>query len=233
MSDLDVAVIVRALPWLADGLRYTITLTLVAAAGGLALGTLLALARLAPGRVLPAVAGVYVNLMRSLPLLLVLFWFYFLVPLALQALTGADHPPRVGAERSAYVTFILFEAAYFCEIVRAGIASVGAGQAAAATALGLTRRQALATVILPQALRNMLPVLLTQAIILFQDVSLVSLLNVTDFVGAAGKIAQRDGRVVEMTLCVAVVYLILCTAASTLVRRWQRTHSIGRRPEDT
>jgi glutamate/aspartate transport system permease protein len=233
MNDLDPMVVVRALPWLAEGLRYTLTLTLVAAAGGLALGTLLALARLSSGRVLSRLAGAYVNLMRSLPLLLVLFWFYFLVPYALQAITGAENPPRVGAERSAYVTFILFEAAYFCEIVRAGIASVGAGQSAAATALGLTRSQALTQVILPQAFRNMLPVLLTQGIILFQDVSLVSLLNVTDFVGAAGKIAQRDGRVVEMTLCVALVYLVLCTTASTLVRRWQRSHSIGRRPEDT
>ena len=231
MNGLDLEVITRALPWLARGLQYTVQLTGVAALGGIALGTILALARLSSHPVVAGLAAGYVNLMRSVPLLLVIFWFYFLVPLGLQWLTGAENPARVGAERSAYVTFILFEAAYFCEIVRAGIASVGAGQQAAARALGLDRAQVLIHVILPQAFRNMLPVLLTQAIILFQDVSLVSLLNVTDFVGAASKIAQRDGRVVEMYLFVALVYLVLCSTASALTRRWQRTHSIGRHPE--
>ncbi len=231
MNDLDLDVITRALPWLAQGLQYTVQLTCVAALGGTVLGTLLALARLSPRPIVAGLAASYVNLMRSVPLLLVIFWFYFLVPLGLQWLTSAENPPRVGAERSAYVTFILFEAAYFCEIVRAGIASVGAGQQAAARALGLDQAQVLVHVILPQAFRNMLPVLLTQAIILFQDVSLVSLLNVTDFVGAAGKIAQRDGRVVEMYLFVALVYLVLCSMTSALVRRWQRTHSIGQHPE--
>ena len=166
--------------------------------------------------------------MRAVPLLLVIFWFYFLVPVLLQSLTGAERPPQIGAERSAYFTFIMFEAAYFCEIVRAGIQSVPRGQAAAGYALGLGYRQVMARIVLPQAFRNMLPVLLTQSIILFQDVSLVSLLNVTDFVGAAVKIAQRDSRVVEMYLFVAVVYFVLCTALSAGVRRLQRRIAVVR-----
>jgi len=203
-------------------------LTVVAALGGTVFGTLLALARLSPARPVQLAAGGYVNLMRSIPLLLVIFWFYFLVPVALQSLTGADRPPRIGAERSAYITFVMFEAAYFCEIMRAGIQSVSRGQQGAAFALGLTYTQAMANVILPQAFRNMLPVLLTQTIILFQDVSLVSLLNVTDFVGAAVKIAQRDSRIIELYTFVAVVYFALCYLLSELVKRLQRRIAVVR-----
>ena len=228
MDGFDFDVIARALPYLLGGLQYTLQLTLVAAAGGIFFGTLLALARLSPLRPLALAAAGYVNLMRAVPLLLVIFWFYFLVPVLLQSLTGAERPPQIGAERSAYFTFIMFEAAYFCEIVRAGIQSVSRGQAAAGYALGLGYRQVMARIVLPQAFRNMLPVLLTQSIILFQDVSLVSLLNVTDFVGAAVKIAQRDSRVVEMYLFVAVVYFVLCTALSAGVRRLQRRIAVVR-----
>ena len=228
MDGFDFDVIARALPYLLGGLQYTLQLTLVAAAGGIFFGTLLALARLTPLRPLALAAAGYVNLMRAVPLLLVIFWFYFLVPVLLQSLTGAERPPQIGAERSAYFTFIMFEAAYFCEIVRAGIQSVPRGQAAAGYALGLGYRQVMARIVLPQAFRNMLPVLLTQSIILFQDVSLVSLLNVTDFVGAAVKIAQRDSRVVEMYLFVAVVYFVLCTALSAGVRRLQRRIAVVR-----
>jgi glutamate/aspartate transport system permease protein len=228
MGDLDFEVIGRVLPYLAAGLQYTIQLTLVAAAGGVVFGTLLAMARLSASRPLALAAAGYVNLMRSIPLLLVIFWFYFLMPVLLQSLTGAERPPQIGAERSAYITFILFEAAYFCEIMRAGIQSIAKGQAGAGYALGLNYWQVMRLIVLPQALRNMLPVLLTQAIILFQDVSLVSLLNVTDFVGAAVKVAQRDSRVVEMYLFVAVVYFILCYSLSAAVKQLQRRIAIVR-----
>jgi len=228
MGDLDFEVIGRVLPYLAAGLQYTIQLTLVAAAGGVVFGTLLAMARLSAWRPLALAAAGYVNLMRSIPLLLVIFWFYFLMPVLLQSLTGAERPPQIGAERSAYITFILFEAAYFCEIMRAGIQSIAKGQAGAGYALGLNYWQVMRLIVLPQALRNMLPVLLTQAIILFQDVSLVSLLNVTDFVGAAVKVAQRDSRVVEMYLFVAVVYFILCYSLSAAVKQLQRRIAIVR-----
>jgi glutamate/aspartate transport system permease protein len=228
MDQLDFEVIGRSLPYVLGGLQYTVQLTIVAAIGGTVFGTLLALARLSSLKPLALAAGGYVNLMRSIPLLLVIFWFYFLVPVLIQAVTGADRPPQIGAERSAYITFIMFEAAYFCEIMRAGIQSIPKGQANAAFALGLDYWQAMKLVILPQAFRNMLPVLLTQTIILFQDVSLVSLLNVTDFVGASVKIAQRDSRVVEMYLFVAVVYFVLCLILSWAVKRLQKRIAIVR-----
>ena len=226
MGDLDFDVIGRTLPYLMQGLQYTVQLTLVAAFGGTVFGTLLAMARLSAFKPLALVASGYVNLMRSLPLLLVIFWFYFLVPVLVQTIMGWERPPQIGAERSAYVTFIMFQAAYYCEIMRAGIQSISTGQVGAAYAVGLTYLQAMKLIILPQAFRNMLPVLLTQTIVLFQDVSLVSLLNVTDFVGAATKIAQRDSRIVEMYLFVAVVYFILCYALSYMAKRLQQKIAI-------
>jgi glutamate/aspartate transport system permease protein len=228
MGGLEFDVIARTWPYLLKGLQYTIQLTVVAAIGGVIWGTLLALARLSSIKWLSMLAAGYVNLMRSIPLLLVIFWFYFLMPIIIQKITGADRPPQFGADRSAYITFIMFEGAYFCEIMRAGIQSISKGQVGAAYAVGLNYRQAMQLVVLPQAFRNMLPILLTQTIILFQDVSLVSLLNVTDFVGAAGKIAQRDSRVVEMYLVVAVVYFVMCFGLSYLVKILQKKIAIIR-----
>ncbi len=228
MDGLEFDVIARSWPYLAKGLQYTVQLTIVSAIGGVMFGTLLAMARLSSIKWLSMLAAGYVNLMRSIPLLLVIFWFYFLVPVLLQMASGADRPPQIGAERSAYFTFIMFEAAYFCEIMRAGIQSISKGQVGAAYAIGLDYWQAMRLIVLPQAFRNMLPVLLTQTIILFQDVSLVSLLNVTDFVGAASKIAQRDSRVVEMYLFVAVVYFVLCSLLSFGVKRLQQRIAIIR-----
>jgi glutamate/aspartate transport system permease protein len=169
-----------------------------------------------------------VNLMRSIPLVLVIFWFFFLVPVILQVAMGHERPPMIGAERTAIITFIMFEAAYFCEIMRAGIQSIPRGQVHAAQALGLTYSQCMRLVVLPQAFRNMLPVLLTQTIILFQDTSLVYVISATDFVGAAAKIAQRDGRLVEMYLFVAAVYFVICFTLSALVRRLQRRIAVIR-----
>ena len=226
--DLDFGIVVGALPYLWKGLQYTIQLTATAAAGGLFFGTLLAMARLSSIRPLALLAAGYVNLMRSIPLVLVIFWFFFLVPLILQWITGAERPPQVGAERTAIVTFIMFEAAFFCEIMRAGIQSIPKGQVYSAYALGLTYSQAMRLVILPQAFRNMLPILLTQTIVLFQDTSLVYVISATDFVGAAAKIAQRDSRLVEMYLFVAAVYFVLCYTLSTLVRQLQKRVAVVR-----
>lgn len=228
MTDLDFSIIGRTLPYLWKGLEYTLQLTVVAAIGGVIWGTLLAMARLSSYKALSLAAAGYVNLMRSIPLLLVIFWFYFLSPVLLQWITGADRPVAMGADRSAYITFILFEGAYFCEIMRAGIQSISRGQVAAAYAVGLNYWQSMQLIILPQAFRNMLPVLLTQTIILFQDVSLVSLLNVTDFVGAAGKVAQRDSRLVEMYLFVAITYFVMCFGLSLLVKALQKRIAIVR-----
>ena len=219
--NLDFSVVANSLPYLWKGFQYTVQLTVTSAIGGLFFGTLLALARLSSWRPLALVAAGYVNLMRSIPLVLVIFWFFFLVPLMAQGITGAERPPQIGAERTALITFILFEAAYFCEIMRAGIQSIPRGQVYASYALGLDYWQTMANVVLPQAFRNMIPVLLTQTIILFQDTSLVYVISATDFVGAAAKIAQRDSRLVEMYLFVAIVYFVLCYTLSWLVKRLQ------------
>lgn len=225
---LDFDVIGRSLPYLWKGFRYTVELTAIAASGGLFFGTLLALGRLSPVRPLSTIAAAYVNLMRSIPLVLVLFWFFFLMPQVLQLATGGERPPQIGAERTAIITFIMFEASYFCEIMRAGIQSIAKGQVDSAYALGLSYGQSMRLVILPQALRNMIPVLLTQTIILFQDTSLVYVISATDFTGAASKIAQRDGRLVEMYLFVAVVYFVLCYTLSYTVKLLQRRIAVIR-----
>jgi len=221
-ANFDFDVIRRSLGYLfIDGMTFTLTLTALAAVGGLVFGTLIALLRLSRLPVLSHIAGLYVDLIRSLPLVLVIFWFYFLVPYIGQWLTGASRPIRVGSFTSSLVTFIMFEAAYFSEIMRAGIQSISKGQPAAAQALGLSYRQTMRYVVLPQAFRNMLPVLLTQTIVLFQDTSLVYVLSIPDFLGAASKVAQRDGRLVEMYLFAAAVYFTISFAASLGVRRLQ------------
>jgi glutamate/aspartate transport system permease protein len=228
-SNFDFDVIIRSLPYLFyDGMTFTLTLTALATIGGVILGTLLALMRLSGLPLISLPAAGYVNLMRSVPLVLMIFWFYFLVPYIGQWLTGAARPVPVGAFLSSLVTFTLFEAAYYCEIMRAGIQSIPRGQVAAAQALGMRYPQTMGYIVLPQAFRNMLPVLLTQTIILFQDTSLVYVLSITDFLGAASKIAQRDGRLVEMYLFAALVYFIISFVASQLVRQLQRRIAIVR-----
>jgi len=226
--ELDFDVIARSLPYLWSGFVYTVELTAIASIGGLVFGTVLALARLSSRKVLSHAAAGYVNLMRSIPLILVLFWFFFLMPQVLQLITGSERPPQIGAERTAIITFVLFQAAYFCEIMRAGIQSIAKGQVHSAYALGLTYGQAMRLVILPQAFRNMIPVLLTQTIILFQDTSLVYVISATDFTGAASKIAQRDGRLIEMYLFVAIVYFVLCFTLSHAVKLLQKKIAVIR-----
>src|SRR3954453_23410923 len=221
-SNFDWDVIARSLPYLfLDGMTFTLMLTALATAGGVVIGTLIAMMRLGGLPVLPWMAAGYVNVIRSLPLVLVIFWFYFLVPYIGQWVTGSSRPIQVGGFTSSLVTFIMFEAAYFSEIMRAGIQSISKGQPAAAQALGLTYRQTMRYVVLPQAFRTMLPVLLTQPIVLFQDPSLVYVLSIPDFLGAASKVAQRDGRLVEMYLFAAAVYFIISCLASFGVRRLQ------------
>jgi glutamate/aspartate transport system permease protein len=222
MDGFDFEVIRTSLPYLfREGMTFTVTLTLLAMTGGIVFGTLLAMMRLSAFKPLSMIAGGYVNLMRSVPLVLVIFWFFFLVPYIGAWLTGADRPVQVGAWLSALVTFTMFEAAYYCEIMRAGIQSVPRGQVWAGYALGLNYWQAMGQIVLPQAFRNMLPVLLTQTIILFQDTSLVYVISATDFLGAASKIANRDYRLVEMYTFVAVVYFIISYSLSLLVKRLQ------------
>ena len=220
MFDFDV--IERSLPYLfREGMTFTVTLTAIAMVGGIFFGTLLAMMRLSHHRWLSVPAGGYVNLMRSVPLVMVIFWFFFLMPYIGAWVTGSKEVVRVGAWTSAVVTFTMFEAAYYCEIMRAGIQSIARGQVWSGYALGLSYWQTMALVVLPQAFRNMLPVLLTQTIILFQDTSLVYVISATDFFGAAAKVANRDYRLVEMYSFAAVVYFIISYSLSLLVKRLQ------------
>jgi glutamate/aspartate transport system permease protein len=229
METFDFSALATSLPYLfADGMVLTLSLTVLSAVMGLLLGIVLALMRLSPFSLLAVPAGLYVNLMRSVPLLLVIFWFYFLVPYIGAWIVGSPRPIQVGAFRSAVVSFTLFEAAYFCEIMRAGIQSISRGQVSAGMALGLTYRQTMVSVVLPQALRNMTPSLLTRVIILFQDTSLVYVLSLTDFLGAASKIGQRDGRLTEMYLFVAAIYLVVCFIASRLVKLMENQTQVVR-----
>lgn len=212
----------RSAPYLfKEGMTFTVTLTLLAMSGGIVFGTILAMMRLSSIKPISWVAGAYVNLMRSIPLVLVIFWFFFLVPYIGAWVTGASSPIKVGAFYSALITFTMFEAAYYCEIMRAGIQSIARGQVWSGYALGLNYWQTMGYIVLPQAFRNMVPVLLTQTIILFQDTSLVYVISATDFLGAAAKIANRDYRLVEMYTFAAVVYFVISFSLSLLVKRLQ------------
>jgi glutamate/aspartate transport system permease protein len=228
-ANFDFDVIQRSWYYLFSvGMSFTLKLTFFAMLGGILVGTILAMMRLSSHKSLSLVATSYVNLMRSIPLVLVIFWFYFLVPYIGAWIIGSSEPIKVGALASSLITFIMFEAAYYCEIMRSGIQSIPRGQVNAGYALGMNYWQTMGHVVLPQAFRNMVPVLLTQTIVLFQDVSLVYVLSITDFVGAASKIAQRDGRLVEMYLFVAVVYFVLCYALSFFVKKLQTRVAIIR-----
>lgn len=217
-ADFDWSVVARAYPFLLQGMWLTLQLTFIAILGGIFFGMLLALLRLAPVRAVSFAAGSYVNFFRSMPLILVIFWFYFLVPV----LVGRP----IGGFYSVLIAFVMFEAAYYCEIIRAGIQSVSRGQIMAGSALGLTYAQSMKEIVLPQAFRNMIPVLLTQSIIMFQDTSLVYVVGLQDFLTSADIIANRDNRLVEMYTVVAVVYFVLCLSGSLLVRKLQRKYVI-------
>jgi glutamate/aspartate transport system permease protein len=229
MDKFDFNVIERSWVYLFQtGMAFTLQLTAYAMIGGILIGTLLAMMRLSSLKPVSLFATSYVNLIRSMPLVLVIFWFYFLVPYIGAWVIGAKEPIKVGAFSSSLITFILFEAAYYCEIMRAGIQSIPRGQVWAGYALGMNYWQTMSNIVLPQAFRNMIPVLLTQTIVLFQDVSLVYVLSITDFVGAASKVAQRDGRLIEMYLFVAVVYFVMCFGLSLLVKQLQKKVAIIR-----
>ncbi|TLS18943.1 MAG: glutamate/aspartate ABC transporter permease GltK [Betaproteobacteria bacterium] len=219
MYEFDWSSIPGALPLLGKGLLVTLEVTLTAIVVGIGWGTLLAVARLSSNKLLSFLAAGYVNLFRSVPLVMVILWFYLIVPQALKGLFGQD----IGDIRlvSALVAFALFEAAYYSEIIRAGIQSVPKGQVAAGLALGLTPGQTMRLVVLPQAFRNMIPLLLTQAIILFQDTSLVYVIGLSDFFGTAYKVGDRDGRLVELLLFAGAAYFVICFTVSRLVKHLQ------------
>jgi glutamate/aspartate transport system permease protein len=199
------------------GLLFSLQLTVIASCGGLVLGTVLALMRLSERPLFHWPATVYVNGMRSIPLVMVLLWFFLLMPFLLGK--------PIGAEISAVITFIAFEAAFFCEIVRSGIQSIPKGQTSAALALGLSQQQTLRWIVLPQALRNMTPILLTQVIILFQDTSLVYAIGAYDMLKGFEIAGKNSGRPVEAYLAAALIYFLICFSLSQLVKYLQQRTS--------
>ena len=203
-----------------QGLVFSVQLTLVAMAGGIVFGTALALMRLSGSRWLDMPAAVYVNGMRSIPLVMVILWFYLVIPF----LIGRP----IGAELSAFITFTAFEAAYYSEIMRAGIQSIARGQVHAGQAIGLSYAQNMRFIVLPQAFRNMLPVLLTQSIILFQDTSLVYAIGAYDLLKGFEISGRNMNRPIEAYLLAALTYFVICFSLSYLVKRLQRRIAIVR-----
>jgi glutamate/aspartate transport system permease protein len=222
MLNLDFAFLTPGVvsSYIAKGFFFSLQLTVVAMLGGIMLGTILALMRLSSKSWLVIPAAAYVNTMRSIPLVMVILWFFLLIPL----LTGRP----LGAEMSAIITFTLFEAAYFSEIMRAGIQSIPKGQVAAGYALGMTYGQTMREIVLPQAFRNMLPVLLTQTIILFQDTSLVYAIGAYDLLKGFEIAGKNFNRPVETYLVAAAIYFIICFSLSMLVKVLQQRIAIIR-----
>ena len=206
--------------FIVKGLIFSVQLTVIAMIGGIALGTVLALMRLSGKKWLVMPAAFYVNTLRSIPLVMVILWFFLLIPL----LIGRP----MGAELSAIITFTVFEAAYYSEIMRAGIQSVSRGQVSAGYAVGMTYAQTMQLVVLPQAFRNMLPVLMTQTIILFQDTSLVYAIGAYDLLKGFEVAGKNFNRPIETYLVAALVYFVICFSLSMLVRRLQKKIAIIR-----
>ncbi len=211
MGSFDVSVILKSLPFLWEGLQLSLFLTFLALVGGILFGTLLALMRLSGFALLSWPSLIYVNLIRSVPFILVIFWFYFLIPV----IVGQP----IGGFYSALIAFVIFEAAYYAEIIRSGIQSVRRGQIDAGKSCGLGYWAIQRHIVLPQAFRNMTPILLTQAIILFQDTSLVFVVSLRDFMTVSAIVARTEGRLVEMYVFAAIVYFVICFAGSLLVKR--------------
>ncbi len=228
MGDFDVGIIIKSLPILWKGMQLSLQLFVIALVGGIFFGTLMAMARLSSYKILSYPVAGFVNLIRSIPFIMAIFWFYFLTPEVVRWLTGKQGE-AVGPFTSAVVAFIMVESAYYSEIIRAGIQSVPRGQPWAAYALGMNYWQSMGQVVLPQAFRNMIPIMLTQAIILFQDTSLVYVVALKDFLGAASTAGQLTGRTTELYVFVALVFFVICFSASKLVKYIQvRTQPGGR-----
>lgn len=221
MNSFNWAALDRAWPFLWQGMQTTLMLTAVAMVLGILFGTCIALARLFGPHWLSRLCRVYVDTFRSIPLLLTIFWVFFLVPHALRALFNEPNLD-VGPVYAALTAFVLAESAYYSEIIRGGIGGVRNGQMQAAIALGMGKASALRLVVLPQAIRNMMPALVGQTFGLLMDTSLVYVISLNDFLGAATKIAQRDGTLVEIYFFVALVYLAMCSVGSLVVGRLQK-----------
>jgi glutamate/aspartate transport system permease protein len=216
---MDFDVIVRNAGYMLGGLGLSAALAVMTLAGGLSLGLLLALARLSSRAFVYYPATIYIYFFRGIPLILVIFWIYFLVPVIIQR--------PVEEFRSAVIAFVVFEAAYFAEILRAGIQSVPAGQAMAARASGLNSYQAARYVVLPQALRNMAPALMTQTVIIFQDTSLAYVIGLREFLRRVNLTDAREMRSVELYLFAGLVYLVICSAGALASQRLEKKSALA------
>ena len=214
MSAFDFQVIIDNFSFLMKGLLTTFQLAIIAISGGLILGILVGMARISSRPYVYYPATVFVNFLRSLPLILVIFWFYFLVPIL------AGRP--LGDFLSASIAFIVFEATYFAEIIRAGIQSIPKGQMQAAYSTALNYRQMMGYVVVPQAMKNMIPSLLTQSVIIFQDTSLAYVIGLKEFLRSGSIVDAREVRSLEIYAFVGIVYFLICFAMSTLAKRWER-----------
>jgi|TARA_B110001452_G_scaffold165020_1_gene137750 glutamate/aspartate transport system permease protein len=214
IENFDYEIIISSLPFLIKGLKVSFYLTFLALIGGIFFGTILALMRISNFKSLQYFSMTYVNFLRSLPLILVIFWFFFLIPV----LIGRP----IGGFYSAVIAFTMFEAAYYSEIIRAGLLSVSSNQISAARATGLSYSQSMIYIILPQAFRNMIPILLTQAVILFQDTSLVYVVSLRDFMTASTIVAQSQSRLVEMYIFAALIYFVICFTFSFMIKKIQK-----------
>lgn len=226
--DWSVIFTTESIVMMSKGLWFTIQVTVLALIGGLIIGTPLAMMRLSSNRWLSSFAKAYVDFFRGLPLIQVLLIFYFLLPKLWASITGAEYVTPLGALYAGVITYAVFEAAFYSEIVRAGIQGVSKGQTNASYALGMTYSQNMMSVVLPQAFRNMLPVLLTQTIILFQDITLVYAVGWKDFLGAGSTLASIHNRPTEFYLFVGVIYFIICFSLSSYVKRLQKKMAIIR-----
>jgi glutamate/aspartate transport system permease protein len=214
MGAFDFQVIIDNFSFLMSGLLTTFQLAIIAISGGLALGIVVGMARLSSRPYVYYPATVFVNFLRSLPLILVIFWFYFLVPI----LVGRP----LGDFLSASIAFIVFEATYFAEIIRAGIQSIPKGQMQAAYSTALNYRQMMGYVVVPQAMKNMIPSLLTQSVIIFQDTSLAYVIGLKEFLRSGSIVDAREVRSLEIYAFVGIVYFLICFTMSTLAKRWER-----------
>lgn len=213
---IDFSSITNSWGYILEGVKYTIELTVITAIGGLILGTGLALCRLSTSKILSEFSKLYTNLMRAVPLVLVLFWFFLLMPEVLKVLLGLDHPVMIGAEMTAIITFVLFEAAYFAEIMRAGIQSVSKGQMSAAMALGLRYGQTMRYVILPQAMSTSVPAFVANVIFLLKETSVFSAISLMDLMFTAKDLIGLYYKTTESLFLLVVFYLLILLPVSLL-----------------
>lgn len=220
MGAFDWTVIIKNMPFFMSGLLTTFELAVVAISGGLFFGMLVGMARLSHIKLIYYPATIFVNFFRSLPLLLVIFWFYFLVPII------AGRP--LGDFVSASVAFVVFEAAYFAEIVRAGIQSISKGQVQAAYSTGFNYAQTMRHIILPQAMRNMVPSLITQTVVVFQDTSLAYVIGLKEFLRSASIVDAREMKSVEIYAFIGLVYFIFCFLMSRYAKKLEAKRGVAK-----